>query len=70
LFAKKKNATILVAKLKKIDVTTSQKIVTTNQKVYTVRTKGLLTKNKAQQVRKKLIDFGLKNSFIQIPINY
>ena len=69
LFAKKKDATVFVEKLKNTNFRTNQKLITRNQKVYTVRTKGLLTKSKAQQVRKKLINFGFKNSFIQLPLS-
>jgi len=69
LFAKKNDATIFVDKLKNTNFRTNQKSITTNQKVYTVRTKGLLTKNKAQQIKKNLINFGFKNSFIPIPLS-
>ena len=69
LFSKKKDATVFVEKLKNTNFRTNQKLITRNQKVYTVRTKGLLTKSKAQQVRKKLINFGFKNSFIQLPLS-
>jgi cell division septation protein DedD len=69
-FEKKKDAVLFVDKLKNTGFSTSQKSITTNQKVYTVRTKGLLTKYKAQRVRKKLIDFGFKNSFIQLPLPF
>ena len=69
LFSKKKDATVFVEKLKNNNFRTNQKLITRNQKVYTVRTKGLLTKSKAQQVRKKLINFGFKNSFIQLPLS-
>jgi cell division septation protein DedD len=69
LFAKKKDATVFVDKLKNTNFRTSQKSITRNQRVYTVRTKGLLTKIEAQQARKKLINFGFKNSFIQHPLS-
>ncbi|HIF01993.1 MAG TPA: SPOR domain-containing protein [Nitrospinaceae bacterium] len=69
LFEKKKDATVFIDKLKNTNFSTSQKSITRNQKVYTVRTKGLLTKSKAQQARKKLINFGFKNSFIQLPLS-
>ena len=69
LFTKKKDATILAKKLKKIELNPNQKIVTINQKVYIVRSKGIATKSKAQQSRKNLINHGFKNSFIQFPLN-
>ena len=60
LFTKKKDATSLAKKLKKIELNPNHKIVTINQKVYIVRSKGIATKSKAQQSRKNLINLGFK----------
>ena len=65
VFSKEKDADIAIEKLKKDKLKLNKKRVITNQKVYAVRTKKFPTKNKAQEIEKKLINLGLKKSFIQ-----
>jgi len=69
LFTKEHEAITLTNKLKNSGFKLNQKIVTINRKVFIVRTKDLATEGKARQIKKNLIKIGLKNSFIQFPLN-
>ena len=69
LFSKELEAVTFTNKLKNSGFKPNQKKVTINQKMFIVRTKDLATKDKALQTKNNLVKLGLKNSFIQFPLN-
>ena len=69
LFTKEHEAITLTNKLKNSGFKPNQKIVMINRKMFIVRIKDLATEGKARQTKKNLIKLGLKNSFIQLPLN-
>jgi cell division septation protein DedD len=69
LFTKELEAITFTNKLKKSGFKHNQKIVMINRKMFIVRTKDLATEGKARQTKTNLIKLGLKNSFIQFPLN-